>query len=225
MPLSAKVIEQIFNLIINKLMGFASMVYRSVIDPMLSSSHRSALSLIDKGDSVLDVACGDGTLAFMISGKAKMVTAIDIDREMLNTAKERQIKQSASNIIFIEMDATDFSRFKDKEFDTSVISMALHQFLPSTGLAIIEQMKRVSKKIVIVDYAFPVKKGLYRSLTWLIEWIAGGDHYRNFRRYIKRGGAGALLKESSLRVKDTYIRGKGTIMISSCILPVGGELL
>lgn len=45
------------------------MIYRYLIDPMLNSSHACASSLVNAKEKVLDVACGNGTLALLIQKK------------------------------------------------------------------------------------------------------------------------------------------------------------
>jgi SAM-dependent methyltransferase len=193
-----------------------SFIYRSLIDPMLDSSHRCASDFVSGGDNVLDVACGAGTLAFMAGMKAKRVTAIDMDSGMLETARKVASERGAQNIEFLQMDATDLSSFGNREFDISIISMAIHQFDPLTGLNVLKEMKRVSEKVVVVDYALAPGKGLFNYLTWLIEWIAGGDHYLNFRLYMANGGIDPHLDAAGLILRNRQTRGKGTIHVSLC---------
>ena len=47
-------------------LNFAEIIYRKLIDPMLNSSHRAAAGMINSGESVLDVACGMGTLSILV---------------------------------------------------------------------------------------------------------------------------------------------------------------
>lgn len=193
------------------------MIYSTVIDPMLNTSHARAASLVGEGKNVLDVACGTGALSFMIAGKAvNMVTGIDIDPGMIRISQKRKLKRGVANARFIEMDATDLSMFSEKEFDVALISLALHQFSPDAGLKVLQEMKKVSRSMVIVDYAYPIKAGFYRWFTWIIEWLAGGEHFRNFKRYHKNGGMDTLFDQSRLHVKERFLHGKGTLMVSLC---------
>jgi len=197
-------------------MGTAAFIYRSLIDPMLNSSHRSATGFVSTGDRVLDVACGGGTMALMAGEKAATVIAIDTDTEMIDSARARAKEKGMGNVDFMEMDATDLSDFEDKEFDLSIISMAIHQFTLEEGLQVLKEIKRVSKRVVVVDYALPVRRGLYNSLTWLIESIAGGDHYRNFKAYMAIGGIYPILAAAGLKVREKHLRGRGTLVINHC---------
>jgi ubiquinone/menaquinone biosynthesis C-methylase UbiE len=187
------------------------------IDPMLNSSHSRAASFIKEHNNVLDVACGPGALSLMIAKiPGTRVTGIDLDPEMIREAERKVIKKAVNNARFFVMDATDLSCFRNKEFDVAVISMALHQFSPVVGLKLLIEMKRVSRNIIVVDYAYPINAKVYRWFTWFIEWLAGGDHFRNFKQYQKNGGMDPLLDQSGLLVKEKYIQGKGTLVVSLC---------
>jgi SAM-dependent methyltransferase len=193
------------------------MIYRLLIDPMLNSSHRSAASMVREGEKVLDVACGTGALAYLIAERTKTaVTGIDTDAEKLKTAERTMRRRGVKEFNFVRMDATDLSPFAADEFDVAVISMAIHQFTRSDGLTVLREMKRVARRIIIVDYGFPLKPGLLTWLTWVIEFIAGGDHFRNFRRYMNGGGIDTVLEEVSLTLAGRKVKGRGTLMISLC---------
>ena len=193
------------------------MIYRFLIDPLLFSSHNCAASLVQKGEKVLDVACGHGTLSLLIEqNTGNRVTGIDLDPDMLGAAMKAAKRKKNSHTMFMLMDATDLSAFTEKEFDVAVISLAIHQFNPADGLKVLKEMKRVAEKIIVVDYSWPMKAGFFWWMTRLIERIAGGDHYRNFKQYMQNGGIDPLLKETGLMVKQSYLKGKGTLMISLC---------
>jgi SAM-dependent methyltransferase len=193
------------------------MIYRLLIDPMLNSSHRSAASMIREGEKVLDVACGTGALAYMIAERTKAaVTGIDTDSQKLRTAERTMIRRGVKEFDFVRMDATDLSQFAPAEFDVAVISMAIHQFTRTDALAVLREMKRVARRIIIVDYGFPLRPGLLTWLTWIIEFIAGGDHFRNFKRYLRGGGIDPVIDEVVLTLAKRKVKGSGTIMISMC---------
>ncbi len=193
------------------------MLYGIFIDPLLSSSHSRAASLIEENSNVLDVACGPGALALRIAKiPGTRVAGIDLDTLMIKEAISKAKKKAVNNARFMVMDATDLSSFMNKEFDVAVISMALHQFSPVVGLKLLIEMKRVSRNIIVVDYAYPINAKVYRWFTWLIEWLAGGDHFRNFKQYQKNGGMDPLLDQSGLLVKEKHIQGKGTLVVSLC---------
>lgn len=103
-----------------------------------------------------------------------------------------------------------------KEFDMAVIFQALHLFCLIAGLKVLKKMKKVSPRIIIVDYAYPINARAYKWLTWRIEWLAGGDHYSNFKQYINNDGLDTILDESGFFEKEYYLQGKCTLMVSLC---------
>ncbi len=193
------------------------MVYKYIIDPLLYSAHKYVTSLIARGENVLDVACGNGTLSLMMAERAgAIVTGIDIDNGMLRNAERAKAIKQIRSARFICQNATDLSVFADLEFHTGVISMALHQFSPADGLKVLKEMKRVCRKIIILDYAWPMKNNFYWFLTRTIEWFAGGDHYRNFKQYMQQGGLDSITSKPGLSIKEKQITGGGTLEINIC---------
>jgi len=190
--------------------------YQVLIDPILSKLHESIISNIDKSQRVIDIACGTGSLSLAVAEKALHVTGIDLSKEIIGTANRSAAKRDAENVKFEYQDASDLSCFKNNEFDIAMTSMAIHQFDAELAIRIMLEMKRISSTIIIVDYNYPMPKGSSRSIAYGIEWLAGGDHYRNFRKYMKKGGLHTFLNESGLTIKSEIIRGNGVFVIVVC---------
>ena len=84
--------------------------------------------------------------------------------------------------------------------------MAVHQFDHDLAISILKEMKRISNRVVIMDYNWPLNNTAWKTVIWIIEWIAGGDHYRNFRNYNRLGGLTYFLERAGLEadVKELY---------------------
>lgn len=180
--------------------SFRPFFYRRVIDPMLSGLHRSLLVHVESSHRVLDVACGTGTLALMMAGRARQVTGIDISEEFISAARQTAQRRRTNNAIFEIMDATEHSVYTDKEFDIAVTSMAIHQFDVDLAIKILVEMKRVSSRVIIADYNSEMGTGWKQSLAWFIEKMAAGDHYRNFRTYMQLGGTRYFTRRAGIKV-------------------------
>lgn len=78
------------------------------------------LNNIKENESVLDIGCGQGALAYDISKKAKSVVGVDFDLDKINFAKE---KYKDSSVNFLCADAT--KDLKNEKFDVIVMSNVL----------------------------------------------------------------------------------------------------
>lgn len=188
-------------------------LYRILIDPLTIPIRAGVQSLIRPGDHVLEVACGTGALTLNMAAKARLVTAIDLSEEMIITARKAAARKNIGNSSFEVLDATDLSCYRDDTFNASVTSLSMHQFDHEIAVRVLSEMKRVAKRIVIADYICPLNRGPAGLFAWIIEWIAGGEHYRNFRAYMKSGGIKCLAEEAGLKVEGFKVRGQGVFVI------------
>jgi len=191
-------------------------LYQVTVDPLISRLHTSVLPLIEPSHSVLDVACGTGCLSLSIARRAKHVTGIDLSEDMIITAQRAARKTGTENTLFELRDASDLSCYSDREFDVSVTTMAVHQFDADLAVKILKEMKRVSETVVVVDYNSLMPKGLSGSAVWSIERLAGGEHYRNFKTFMERGGIRYFTSEAGLTMKTETVRGGGVFSVVVC---------
>jgi hypothetical protein len=94
----------------------------------------------------------------------------------------------------------------------------MHQFDPETGVKVLREMSRLAKRIIIADYNCPMRKGPAAWLSRSIERAAGGDHFRNFRQYMARGGLNRLAAEAGLSIVTCDERGEGVFVIAEMSL-------
>ena len=197
-------------------MGETDWFYRTFIDPLLKSGRKLVKNNIRAGETVLDVACGTGALVFDLAEKAKKVVGVDLSESMIKAAQHEQKKLSINNIEFITADATKLTVFTKKEFDVVTLSMALHQFDPELHSPILNEMKRVAKKIIIVDYAAPLPKSTNGLAAKIIEFLAGKEHNGNFKKFCKIGGLVPILKKNNLQPQTSKKFGSRIFQIIVC---------
>lgn len=197
-------------------MSLNALIYTLFIDPLLSGPRKAVCDRIDPAARVIDIACGPGTLAMDLAGKASSVTGIDLDGNLISFAAARAAKKGIPNISFESRDASHLSVYHDAEFDVAVTSMAVHQFPEELALSIIREMKRIAHKVIIADYSCPLPTGFSGSLAHGIERITKGDHYRNFRNYMSRGGLQWFTSSSELEISSEITRGNGVFVIVTC---------
>jgi hypothetical protein len=61
-------------------------------------------------------------------------------------------------------------------------------------------MKEVADKIIIGDYITPTPNTFWGKLNVVVEYLAGTDHYNNFKLFVKSGGLNSLIKETGLEL-------------------------
>jgi ubiquinone/menaquinone biosynthesis C-methylase UbiE len=191
-------------------------IYKLLIDPLLSSVQDKAIRLIKPDRKIIDIACGTGALVFKLSKKAKHITGIDLSESMIETARKTQKKLNIRNVNFIVKDAKDLNCYKDNEFDISTISMVLHQFPTSVGIAILGEMKRISGEIIIIDYSCPLPDNIYNTIVYIIERLAGKEHYKNFKSFMKYGGIESFIKEVKLDKSYETKTGNNIFTVLKC---------
>jgi len=197
-------------------LSYQGFFYKLFIDPVLSGLHSCVVENIKPIQRVMDIACGTGSLSMAIARKAKYVIGIDLSEDMIITARRGASKKKINNIQFEIRDASDMSVYKDRQFDVAVTSMAVHQYNADLAIKILAGMKRIAPEVIIADYNHHMPRGYGGTVAWSIERLAGGDHYRNFKNYMQRGGVHWFVKEAGLRIRSEVTRSGGIFVVSVC---------
>ena len=181
----------------NRLFGKWAPIYDLFTMPLFRVRNR-VVDLVDaeKDSKILDVCCGTGKQAFAFGKRGYSVIGIDLSEDMLKIAKR---KNRYENVRFMLADASNIP-FEDNYFDVSCISFGLHDMPHDIREKVLDEMKRVSKKIVIIDYNIP-KNRLHRFLHVSIASLYESKYYKDFaERDLKE-----LLRQHNLKViKETF---------------------
>jgi len=125
-----------------------------------------------KGERILDICCGTGTLTIMLAGKLRRegrVVGIEISPDQLRVARK---KEKPFGLSFLQVDAQDL-RFSDCYFDKAVICGALHEMPEQVRKNVLSESYRVIKpkgRIVIVEHNKPDRKWKAKLFDFL-EWF------------------------------------------------------
>jgi ubiquinone/menaquinone biosynthesis C-methylase UbiE len=90
---------------------------------------------IAAGMDVIDLCVGDGWFTLHIAKMAGHVTAIDIDRELLDVADARLVEAGVTNCEFVEGDANDVNDLVARSVDFVFMANAFHGVPEKTRLA------------------------------------------------------------------------------------------
>ena len=200
--------------IIDKKHWYDGWFYAKFIDPWEKELNEIIANFIEGDSTVIDIGCGTGALAFLLSQKCKHVVGIELSLKMLRYANKQKEKGNFSNLEFIYADATSLSETIEQPFDYATASLVLHEMPTEIRAKAINEMKRVSKKIIISDYIAPQPKGFWGRLNAVAERMAGAEHFKNFSSFVSQEGIDRLLSQCRLNVEQEQIdKASGTCKI------------
>lgn len=122
----------------------------------------AAISGARAGDRILDVGCGTGYFARMLSatvGADGAVVGIDASPEMIDHAIS--LTRSGANTSFDVASASALP-FPDSSFDVVVSSLTMHHLAPADQLPAIQEMRRVLRPggtLLIAEFQAPAGHG------------------------------------------------------------------
>ena len=138
---------------------------------------RLQAELPDSIKTVLDVGCGTGAMCQVFSQQYQ-TTGVDGSEKMLIQAKKHT---QGAEINFQLVDFTQGLPFADQSFDLVYASFVAHGVPKQDREVLINEMKRVSKHVVVL---FDYDEGRHWIIN-LVEWLEHGDYF-NFVKHFKQ---------------------------------------
>lgn len=191
-------------------------IYRKFIDPSLYGIRKRVASLVSENTRVIDIGCGTGDQLFHLSHQIHSGTGVELSETMINTCQAQAAYRGIENCEFLLADASHLPHLNNHGFDYAISSMVIHEMPERFRLPVLNEMKRLGKTIILVDWIFPQPSTWKKMGTHTVERMAGNEHYAGFRSFMKAGGMPALLEQIGLNVLETQITSKGTIQLWVC---------
>lgn len=190
--------------------------YDRVLEPVNAPLRSIGLKLFPTDDSmtVLDVGCGTGAHleAYVESGASCF--GLDASPAMLEQATAR-----LGNRCDLKLGDATALPYEDSSFDLVFAALFLHELDVSVRAAALSEIARVVKqegRILIIDYrsgSLRMKGYVARSLSTVAERVAGRDHYRNWRTYLRSGGIPTMATNTGLTVEREKIVAGGNLAL------------
>ncbi len=184
----------------DKIHYYDGIIYDKFIAPNQDAMFEIFKILIPKNSSVLDVGTGTGRLPFQLAEHCEHVTGLDLSSRNIKLAEKKRRELGIDNIEFIHGSVLEIEKLTDKKFDFAVTSFVLHEMPPQMRTDALKKMREAAKQIIIGDYLVPVPKGFTGWSVKIIEFLAGIDHFKNFRHFVKHGGIEGLAKQAELKI-------------------------
>lgn len=184
----------------NKTHWYDGWFYDTFIAPNQDKLFRQIKNLIEPKTSIIDVGCGTGRLAFSLSNKSKSVLGIDLSKRNIDRARLSLFRRPDVKISFQHRSLRDLIKVDHAYFDYAILTYVIHEVDEKERVNLLNEMAQVADKIIIGDYLVPKPEGFAGRLTEFIEYIAGAEHYRNYKNYLANGGIYHLAEKAGLNI-------------------------
>jgi SAM-dependent methyltransferase len=184
----------------NKFHWYDGWFYDAVIAPNQDKLFEQIKNLIPPETSVIDVGCGTGRLEFALSGKCKSLLGIDISRKNIDQANLTLSRHPDPKITFKHSSPGEINKGGSSHFDFAILTYVIHEVDDEERIDLLRELSLLADKIIVGDYRVPRPKGFDGFFSEVIEFIAGRDHYRNYKSYMSNGGIYSLAEKAGLRI-------------------------
>lgn len=191
--------------------------YDTFVEPFNSVIRQIGMKVFPAkpGLRVLDVGCGTGTNLVLYHQAGCHVYGIDLSPSMLEVARTKLGEHA-------DLRVGDASKmpYQDNFFDLVVAMLTLHEMPYRIRPQVMKEMIRVMNpegRILLIDYhpgsiRFP-KGWMYKAIILCFEIVAGGEHFRNYRDFLKRRGLSGLTDTLKLVLEKKKIVSGGNIAL------------
>jgi len=184
----------------NKNHWYDGWFYDKIIAPNQDELFGQIKDILEPQSKIIDVGCGTGRLAFTLTDSCKSVLGIDLSKRNIDSANRTLLKHPNNKITFKHINLNDLIHEGQTHFDYAVLTYVIHEVNEDERVNLINEIAKIADKIIIGDYIVPKPKGLGSLLTKIIEFIAGTEHYRNYKTYIANGGINYLVNKAELKI-------------------------
>ena len=180
----------------NKNHWYDGWFYDRIIAPNQDRLFASIKNIVESDSSIIDVGCGTGRFSFSIKDKCKSILGIDLSIRNIERANLVLGRNPDEKISFQHKTVSDIIVEKKPHFDYAVITYVIHEVHEDDREKLLNEIARVTDKIIIGDYLFPSPGGFWSLLNEAVEFAAGSEHYRNFKSYIAGKGISGLAEKA-----------------------------
>ena len=183
----------------NKNHWYDGWFYDNLIAPNQDRMFGEIKNLIAPNSKVIDVGCGTGRFSFTISEKASKVVGIDLSNKNILTANQTLQKNPNNKILFLHTNLANLVS-QNHHFDYAVMTYVIHEVNSEDRIPLMNEMAKIADKIIIGDYLVPTTKGFGSILNNIVEFLAGNEHFSNFKNFVTDKGLRGLAEKTELKI-------------------------
>ena len=184
----------------NKEHWYDGWFYDKFIAPNQDKLFSQINNIIEPNSKVIDVGCGTGRLSFTLQEKCSLILGIDLSEKNIERANLTLSKSPDSKISFKHSSLNEIIPDGKEHFDYAVMTYVIHEVDETERVNLLEEMAQVADKIIIGDYLPPAGNGFINTLNIIVEFLAGKEHYRNFKTYIRNGGLNGIILKTGFKI-------------------------
>lgn len=185
---------------INKDHWYDGWIYDLFIAPNQDRLFGQIIKLIEPNSEVIDVGCGTGRFSFSVSDKCKSVLGIDLSKRNIERANHTLSKNYNDKIIFQHKSINEIISERKEHYDYAIMTYVIHEVDENERVKLLHDISLIADNIIIGDYLIPRSNGFWSLLNEVVEFIAGSNHYKNYKNYKASGGINYLVNKSGLNI-------------------------
>jgi len=200
---------------VNKYHWYDGGFYDRIIAPNQKKLFKQIVALMEPNKSIVDVGCGTGFFSFQAAVHCKSILGIDLSTRNIAKAKSNLLKKPNSKLAFENAHLRDIISQGNKRFDYAVMTYVIHEVHEEDRIALLKEMASVADKIIIGDYRIPRTRGFAGKVVKSVEYLAGSEHYRNFKTFEAKGGLAYLAEQAGLSIQQEMKGSANHIVVLS----------
>jgi len=183
----------------NKNHWYDGWFYDNLIAPNQDRMFGEIKNLIEPNSSVIDVGCGTGRFSFSIADRTNMVVGVDLSSKNITTANQTLQRYPNNKISFLHTNLANLIS-QNHHFDYAVMTYVIHEVNSEDRIPLMNEMAKLADKIIIGDYLVPTSKGFWNILNDIVEFLAGKEHFSNFKNFVTNKGLHGLAEKTELKI-------------------------
>jgi SAM-dependent methyltransferase len=186
----------------NKYHWYDGWFYDKIIAPNQDKLFGQIINLIEPKSTIIDIGCGTGRLEFALADKCISVLGIDLSKKNIDRANLTLIQHPKTKLSFQHGSLREIISGGSVHFNYAILTYVIHEIIEEERIDLLKEAAMVADKIIIGDYLVPRPQNFGSFISEVIEFVAGREHFRNFKSYVASGGIYTLADRAGLKVID-----------------------
>jgi ubiquinone/menaquinone biosynthesis C-methylase UbiE len=128
-----------------------------------------------------------------------MVVGVDLSSKNITTANQTLQRYPNNKISFLHTNLANLV-LQNHHFDYAVMTYVIHEVNSEDRIPLMNEMVKIADKIIIGDYLVPTSKGFWNILNDIVEFLAGKEHFSNFKNFVTNKGLHGLAEKTELKI-------------------------